>query len=141
MQLLQCSVFHNLLRTFTALQVLLDILLLIWGASEDYEIVVKTLTFGYSVWINTFFFLLFLEAVIFTTLFNLTLKMWTLFRHCLTLLCQRWNTQRWLNIVRRYVFQRWNTQRCFNFNLTLSHVATFHQPKDNIETMLKCLLG
>ena len=141
MQLLQCSVFHNLLRTFAALQVLLDILLLTWGASEDYEIVVKTLNFGYSVWINTFFLLLFLEAVIFTTLFNLTLKMWTLFRHCLTLLCQRWNTQRWLNIVRRYKFQRWNTQRCFNFDLTLSHVATSHQPKDNIETMLKCLLG
>ena len=56
MQLLQCSVFHNLLRTFTALQVLLDILLLTWGASEDYEIVVKTLNFGYSVWINSFFF-------------------------------------------------------------------------------------
>ena len=56
MQLLQCSIFHNLLRTFTALQVLLDILLLTWGASEDYEIVVKTLNFGYSVWINSFFF-------------------------------------------------------------------------------------
>ena len=59
MQLLQCSVFHNLLRTFAALQVLLDILLLTWGASEDYEIVVKTLNFGYSVWINSFFFVLF----------------------------------------------------------------------------------
>ena len=56
MQLLQCSVFRNLLRTFAALQVLLEILLLIWGASEDYEIVVKTLNFGYSVWINSFFF-------------------------------------------------------------------------------------
>ena len=56
MQLLQCSVFHNLLRPFAALQVLLDILLLTWGASEDYEIVVKTLNFGYSVWINSFFF-------------------------------------------------------------------------------------
>ena len=59
MQLLQCSVFRNLLRTFAALQVLLEILLLIWGASEDYEIVVKTLNFGYSVWINSFFFVLF----------------------------------------------------------------------------------
>ena len=58
MQLLQCSVFHHLLRTFTALQVLLDILLLTWGASEDYEIVVKTLNSGYSLWIN-FFFVLF----------------------------------------------------------------------------------
>ena len=56
MQLLQCSVFRNLLRTFAALQVLLEILLLIWGASEYYEIVVKTLNFGYSVWSNSFFF-------------------------------------------------------------------------------------
>ena len=57
MQLLQCSIFHNLLRTFTTLQVLLDILLLTWGASEDYKIVVKTLNFGYALWIN--FFVLF----------------------------------------------------------------------------------
>ena len=54
MQLLQCSIFHNLLRTFAALQVLLDILLLTWGASEDYEIVVKTLNCGYFIWINSF---------------------------------------------------------------------------------------
>ena len=52
MQLLQGSIFHNLLRNFAALQVLLDILLLTWGASEDYEIVVKTLNSGYSIWIN-----------------------------------------------------------------------------------------
>ena len=39
------------------MQVLLDILLLTWGASEDYEIVVKTLNSGYSVWIS--FFVLF----------------------------------------------------------------------------------
>ena len=58
MQLLQCSIFHNLLRNFAALQVLLDILLLTWGASEDYEIVVKTLNSGYSLWIN-FLFVLF----------------------------------------------------------------------------------
>ena len=58
MQLLQCSIFHNLLRTFSALQVLLDIPLLTWGASEDYEIVVKTLNSGYSLWIN-FLFVLF----------------------------------------------------------------------------------
>ena len=57
MQLLQYSIFHNLLRTFTTLQVLLDILLLTWGASEDYKIVVKTLNFGYALWIN--FFVLF----------------------------------------------------------------------------------
>ena len=54
--------------TFTTLQVLLDILLLTWGASEDYEIVVKTLNSGYSIWIS--FFLFFLEAVILTTLFR-----------------------------------------------------------------------
>ena len=54
--------------TFTTLQVLLDILLLTWGASEDYEIVVKTFNSGYSIWIS--FFLFFLEAVILTTLFR-----------------------------------------------------------------------
>ena len=82
MQLLQCSIFHNLSRTFSALPVLLDILLLTWGASEGYEIVAKTLNSSYSLWIN--FFLFFLEAVIFTTLFrrfptlqNSTLKMTT----------------------------------------------------------------
>ena len=35
----------------------MGILLLTWGASEDYEIVVKTLNSGYSVWIS--FFVLF----------------------------------------------------------------------------------
>ena len=55
LQLLQCSIFHNNLRTFTALQVLLDILLLTLGASEDYEIVFKTLNSRYSIWINSFF--------------------------------------------------------------------------------------
>ena len=74
MQWLQCSIFHNLLRTFATLQVLLDILLLTKGASEDYEIVVK----------NFFFpsiFLFFLEAVIFTTLLDV-------YQHCKT---RRWN--------------------------------------------------
>ena len=77
--------FHNLLRTFTALQVLLDILHLTWGASEDYEIVVKTLNSGKSILINIFLF--FLEAVIFAMLFrrlptllNSTLKMAAMFR-------------------------------------------------------------
>ena len=42
------------MRTFAALQELLDILFLTWGASEDYEIVVKTLNSGYSTWINSF---------------------------------------------------------------------------------------
>ena len=54
MQLLQYSIFHNLLRTFTALQVLLEILLLRWEASEYYEIVVNSEN---SLWIN--FFVLF----------------------------------------------------------------------------------
>ena len=62
LQLLQCSIFHNILRTFTALPVLLDILLLTWGTSEDYEIVVKTLNSRYSLWIN-FFVLLFHNVV------------------------------------------------------------------------------
>ena len=68
MQLLECSSFHNLSRTFAALQVLLDILLLTWGASEDYEIVVKTLNCGYL----NYFFLLFLEGVIFTKCFDVS---------------------------------------------------------------------
>ena len=38
-------------------------------------------------------------------------------------------------------FQRSRTQRCFNVTLTLCHVATSYQPKDNIGTTLKCLLG
>ena len=46
-----------IVATFTTLQVLLDILLLTWGTSEDYEIVVKTLNSRYSLWIN--FFVLF----------------------------------------------------------------------------------
>ena len=54
MQYLQCSIFRNLVRTFAALQVLSDILLLTWRASEDYEIVVKTLNSGCSIWIISF---------------------------------------------------------------------------------------
>ena len=38
-----------IVATFTTLQVLLDILLLTWGASEDYEIIVKTLNPGHSI--------------------------------------------------------------------------------------------
>ena len=34
-----------------------------------------------------------------------------------------------------------NTQRCFNVDFTLSHVTTCYQPKDNVETTLKCLLS
>ena len=65
-----------------------------------------------------------------------TLKMTKLFRRCLY---QRWNTQHWFNVVRRCKFQRWNTQRCSNVDLTLPHAVTSYQPKDNVETMLKCL--
>ena len=68
-----------------ALQVLLDILLLTWGVSEDYEIVVKILNSRNSIWIFPIWifpcvFLFFLEAVIFTALFRrcLTLFMWML---------------------------------------------------------------
>ena len=38
-------------------------------------------------------------------------------------------------------FQRWRTQHCFNVDLTLSNVATSYQPKNNVDTTLKCLLG
>ena len=61
-----------------------------------------------------------------------------LFRRCLTLFM---STLRYTTLIRRCKFQRWNTQRCFNVDLTLSHVATSHQPKDNVETTLKCFLG
>ena len=39
-----------------------------------------------------------------------------------------------------WLSQRLHSQRCFNVNLTLSQVATSYQPKDNLETKLKCLL-
>ena len=38
-------------------------------------------------------------------------------------------------------FQCWCTQRCFNVHLTLRDVVTSYQPKNNVETTLKCLLG
>ena len=112
MQLLQCSIFHNLLRNFAALQVLLDMLLLTWGASEDYEMVAKILNSRNSIWIFPIWifpgaFLFFLEAVIFTTLF----------RRCLTLFMStlKYTTlfQCWFDVVpRRDVAstkrQRWN---------------------------------
>ena len=125
LQLLQCSIFHNILRTFTALPVLLDILLLTWGTSEDYEIVVKTLNSRYSLWINFF-------------CSSFSQRCFDVYQHCKT---RRWKRQRWFDVVRRCTFQRWNTQRCFNVDLTLSDVATSHQPKDNVETTLKCLLS
>ena len=49
--------------------------------------------------------------------------------------------QRWFNVFGRCKLQIWNTQLCFNVDLTLSHVATLLQSKDNVRTTLKCLLG
>ena len=46
-----------------------------------------------------------------------------------------------LPLVRRCKLQRCNTQRCFNVNLTLFLVTPLYQPKDNVETTFKCLLG
>ena len=51
-----------------------------------------------------------------------------------------WNWERWFDVVKRCNFQRWRTQHCFNVDLTLCDVATSYQPKDNVETTLKCLL-
>ena len=132
------AVFFITFRTFAALQVLLDILLLTWGASEDYEIVVKTLNSGYSIWIN--FFVLCRSGHFHNVVLMFTYVVKTDVENKLCL-CQRWNTQRWFDVVRRCKFQHWNTQRCFNADRTLSHVATSRQPKDNVETTLKCLLG
>ena len=59
-----------------------------------------------------------------------------LYQRCLY---QRWNRQRWFDVVQRCEFQR--TKSCFNVDLTLCDVATSYQPKNNVETTLKCLLG
>ena len=107
MQLLQCSIFHNLLRTFAALQVLLDILLLTWGASEDYEIVVKTLNSGYSIWIN--FFVLCRSGHFHNVVLTFTNVVKTDVENKLCL-CQRWNTQRWFDVV--------------NFNVEIHNVVS-----------------
>ena len=97
----------------------------------------------YSIWNDFFWF--FLEMAISTSLFrrwptlwNSTLRRITLFRRCSY---QRWNIQHWFDLVRRCKSQRWNIQCCFNVDLTLSHVATSYQPKNNVETTLICLLG
>ena len=45
------------------------------------------------------------------------------------------------DVFQRCEFQRLSTQRCFNVGLTLCDVATSYQPKHNVETTLKCLLG
>ena len=75
------------------------------------------------------------------TWWKLTLKYTTLFRSCLRCSIQRWNTQRCFNVVERCKFQRWRTQCFFNIDLTLCDVATSYQPTNNVELMLKCLLG
>ena len=54
---------------------------------------------------------------------------------------QRWETQRCFNVVLRCKFPRWHTQRCFNIDLALCDVTTSYQPKINVESTLKCLLG
>ena len=96
----------------------------------------------YSIWNSLLFF--FLEMVIFTTLFrrlpmlwNSTFKNENVFWRCLTLFI---STLKYTTLIWRCKLQRWNTQSCFNVDLTLSHVATSYQPKDNAETMFKCLL-
>ena len=50
------------------------------------------------------------------------------------------------NVVKSFKFQRWHMQRwhmqrCFNIDLTLHDVAKSYQPKNNVETTLKCFLG
>ena len=53
----------------------------------------------------------------------------------------RCSNKRWFDVVKRFKFQRWHMQRCFNIDLTLHDVAKSYQPKNNVETTLKCLLG
>ena len=72
------------------------------------------------------------------TLWNSALKMTTLFRNCWNLFI---STLKYATLIQRCKFQRWNTQHYFNVDLTLSHVATSYQPKENNETTLKCFLG
>ena len=105
--MLQCSIFCNLLRTFAALQVPLDILLLTWGESEDYEIVVKTLNSGYSIWIN--FFVLCRSGHFHNVVLMFTYVVKTDAENKLCL-CQRWNTQRWFDVV--------------NFNVEIHNVVS-----------------
>ena len=130
---MKCSIFHDLLRIFVALHLFFNIFILkLWIQRVQFEM--------------TFF--IFLEIVIFTTLLRLAqhckTRRWK-WQGCIDVvqLCsyQLWNTQCWFDVVWRCKFQSWNTQRCFNVDLTLSHVATSYQPKDNVETILKCLLG
>ena len=54
---------------------------------------------------------------------------------------QYWNTQLCFNVVERCKFQRWRTQRYFNVDVTLCGGPTSYQPENNVETVLKCLLG
>ena len=50
-------------------------------------------------------------------------------------------------LIRNYLysvsckFDSWNMQCYFDVDLTLYHVATSYQPKENVETPLECLLG
>ena len=147
MQLLQCSIFHNLLRNFAALQVLLDILLLTWGASEDYEIVVKTLNSGYSIWIN-FFFVLFRSG----HFYNIV----STFTNVVKLDVENDNVVLTLSNVVHVNVEIHNVDSTLldvvNFNVEIYNIVStliWRCPtsrrriklKTNVETTLKCLLG
>ena len=90
--------------------------------------------------IEAFFFQMVIFATLFRrfpTLWKWTLKMITLFRRYLTLFN---STLKNIALFQRCKFQRWRTQRCFSVDLTLCDVATWHQPKNNVEPTVKCLL-
>ena len=53
----------------------------------------------------------------------------------------RQNRQNWFDVVQPCKSQSWRTQRCFNVDLMLYDVAKSYQLKNNVEKMLKCLLG
>ena len=97
----------------------------------------KLRTLNSVYWIyNHFFF-----VVVFSGNAYFQNVVWTLSNVVQCCSYQQWNRQRWFDVVRRCEFQRWETQRCFNVDLTLPHVATWYQPKYNIEIAFKCLLG
>ena len=64
----------------------------------------------------------------------MTLKVKTLFPRCPTLFMSTLKYTTLLDVANFNV-------EIHNVDLTLSHVATWRQPKDNVETTLKCLLG
>ena len=107
-----CSTVFFMILIFAALQVPFEFFLKLgvkwrrlWNSSKSFEFSVINLKW---------FFLFYLEMVIFTTwfprwptLWNSTLKRTTLVAwHCSH---QRWSTQSWSDVVWRCKFQRWNT--------------------------------